>query len=74
MDPGPELNAEDVIAELGAGKRVALIGHFPFVPRLRERVGTVWVLEQEPRGEDLPAGAAREVVPAAACWLSPRRR
>lgn len=59
------LNAEEVIAQHGAGKRVALIGHFPFVPRLRERVGTLWVLEQQPRGEDLPAHAAAEIVPQA---------
>jgi len=64
-DLGPEINAEDVIAELGAGKQVALIGHFPFVPRLRERVGTLWVLEQQPRGEDLPAATAPAVIPAA---------
>jgi len=62
---GPELNAEDVVADLGAGKRVALIGHFPFAPRLRERVDTLWVLEQKPRGEDLPAGTAQAVLPAA---------
>jgi uncharacterized protein (DUF4213/DUF364 family) len=64
-DLGPELNAEDIIAELGAGRRVALVGHFPFVPRLRERVGALTVLEQEPRGEDLPASAARTAIPEA---------
>ncbi|MCI0474904.1 MAG: DUF4213 domain-containing protein, partial [Anaerolineales bacterium] len=35
------VNAEEVIAQHGAGKRVALVGHFPFVPRLRERVGAL---------------------------------
>ncbi|MFQ5855334.1 MAG: Rossmann-like domain-containing protein [Anaerolineae bacterium] len=60
-----DLNAEEVIAERGAGRRVALVGHFPFIPRLRERVGTLWVLEQQPRGEDLPADAASEVIPRA---------
>lgn len=60
-----DLNAEEVIAQHGAGKRVALVGHFPFVPRLRERVGRLWVLEQHPRGDDLPADAAPDVVPQA---------
>lgn len=60
-----EVNAEEVIAEHGAGKSVALVGHFPFVPRLRERVGQLWVLELRPQGEDLPADAASEVVPQA---------
>ncbi len=59
------LNAEHVIAEHGAGKRVALIGHFPFIPRLREQVGVLHVLELEPKGKDLPADAAPEVIPQA---------
>jgi uncharacterized protein (DUF4213/DUF364 family) len=58
-------NAEEVIAHYGVGKRVALIGHFPFIPRLRERLGTLWVVEQQPRGEDLPAAAAAKIVPKA---------
>ena len=60
-----ELNAEEVIARHGAGKQVALIGHFPFIPRLQEHVGTLWVLEQEPRGDDLPAQAAADILPQA---------
>lgn len=60
-----DLNAEEVIARHGEGKRVALVGHFPFVPRLRERVGKLWVLELRPQGEDFPADAASEVVPQA---------
>jgi uncharacterized protein (DUF4213/DUF364 family) len=59
------LNADEVIAQHGAGKQVALVGHFPFIPQLRERVGKLWVLEQDPQGEDLPAEAAATVVPQA---------
>jgi uncharacterized protein (DUF4213/DUF364 family) len=60
-----DVNAEEVIARHGAGKQVALVGHFPFIPRLRERVGKLWVLELRPRGEDLPADSASEVIPQA---------
>ncbi len=60
-----DLNAQVVIAERGAGKHVALVGHFPFVPRLRERVGRLSVLELRPRADDLPASAAAEVIPQA---------
>lgn len=63
--PWAELNAAEVIAERGAGRRVALVGHFPFVEELRERVGALWVLELEPRPGDLPASAAAEVLPRA---------
>lgn len=58
-------NADRVIAEYGAGKQVALIGHFPFIPWVRERVGQLWVLEQQPKGEDLPAEAASDIIPRA---------
>lgn len=60
-----DLNAEDVIARRGAGKHVVLVGHFPFVPRLQERVGRLSVLELRPRGDDLPASAAPDVIPQA---------
>jgi uncharacterized protein (DUF4213/DUF364 family) len=59
------LNAGEVIAQHGTDKRVALVGHFPFIPRLRDRVGALWVLEKQPSGEDLPAEAASDVIPRA---------
>ena len=64
-DQWVELNAEEVIAHHGAGKQVALVGHFPFIPRLRERVANLWVLELRPQGDDLPADAAEDVIPQA---------
>ena len=60
-----DANAEEVIIQHGAGKKVALIGHFPFIPRVREQVGTLWVLELRPRGDDLPAIATPEILPQA---------
>jgi len=59
------LNAEDVIAEKGAGKSVVLIGHFPFVRRLEPKVGSLTVLELEPRPGDLPVSKAKDVIPPA---------
>ncbi len=60
-----DLNAEHVVVELGAGKRVAVVGHFPFVARWREIAAQVWVVEKRPRGEDLPAEAAADILPQA---------
>jgi uncharacterized protein (DUF4213/DUF364 family) len=60
-----DLNAEQVLAEHGLGKKVALIGHFPFVTRLRSQVAELWVLEQQPKAGDLPAQSAAEILPQA---------
>ena len=40
-----EINASEVLASRGRGKNVALIGHFPFIPQLRQAVGQLWVIE-----------------------------
>ncbi len=60
-----DLNAEEVIAEAGAGKTVVMVGHFPFAGRLRQRVGALHVLELDPRGDDLPAARTPETIPQA---------
>ncbi len=60
-----DMNAEVVLAKHGAGKKVVVIGHFPFLDRLRNHVGELLVLEQHPQPGDLPASAAAEILPQA---------
>jgi len=60
-----EMNARDLLLEQGRGKRVALVGHFPFVPALREAAGQLTVLELAPRPGDLAADEAERVIPEA---------
>lgn len=58
-----EKNAFDLILEKGEGKNVAIIGHFPWIPKLRERIRNFWVLEQRLREGDLPAKEADRILP-----------
>lgn len=60
-----ELNAEDLVVARGSGRRVAIVGHFPFTERVRREAGACWVLELNPRPGDLPADRAEEVLPQA---------
>jgi len=60
-----EINASEVLMKRGAGKNVALVGHFPFIPRLRKSVGNLWVIEQHPSGADHPVQSAAEPIPEA---------
>lgn len=60
-----EINAGQVLAERGRAKNVALIGHFPFIPKLREAVANLWVIEQRPGQGEYPASAAADLLPQA---------
>jgi uncharacterized protein (DUF4213/DUF364 family) len=60
-----EVNAREVILERGAGRRVAIVGRFPFVERVRKVAAECWVLELRPHPGELPAGRAAEVLPQA---------
>jgi uncharacterized protein len=60
-----DLNAATLLAERGRGRNVAIVGHFPFVSRLRDSVGTLSVIEQVPSEGDLPAEAAVDLLPRA---------
>jgi len=60
-----ELNAADLILEKGAGKRVAIVGHFPFLPRVREKAKALWVIEKNPREGDLDETQTDRLIPQA---------
>lgn len=60
-----QINAEEVILEQGTGKKVAIVGHFPFTPHIREAASETWVLELNPGDDDLPANRAPELLPQA---------
>ena len=59
------LNAAEYLASRGQGAAVALIGHFPFVERLRPAVGELWVIELAPEDGDYPASMAPLLLPRA---------
>ena len=43
-----KINAAEVIIERGTGRDVAIVGHFPFVDRVRSKAKNCWVIELEP--------------------------
>jgi len=50
-----EENAFDILAREGRDKNIAVIGHFPWIPKLRNIARKLWVIEQKPQEGDLPA-------------------
>jgi uncharacterized protein (DUF4213/DUF364 family) len=60
-----EANALQLLVERGRDRNVALIGHFPFIPDLREAARDLWVIEQDPAEDEHPASAAADLLPKA---------
>lgn len=60
-----ELNARDLIAERGEGRRIAIVGHFPFVAKLRKICKELWVIEKNPKQGDFPESEAGNLIPRA---------
>jgi len=60
------INAEELIAEHGRGKNIAVIGHFPFTDRLKTLAKELWVFELAPKDkDDLPPERMAELLPRA---------
>jgi len=65
VDSCIELNAAELIAEKGKGKRIAIVGHFPFVSKVRGYSKELWVIEKNPKGDDLGEAEADNLIPQA---------
>ena len=58
-----ELNAGDLLSKKGEGKKVAIIGHFPFIPQLRTVVSELWVIERNPQEGDFTEAESEGLLP-----------
>lgn len=59
------VNAADILAEKGGGRKIAIIGHFPFVPQLRQAARELWVIEKNPAGDDFTEAEGAKFIPRA---------
>lgn len=58
-------NALDILVRKGSGKKIAIVGHFPWVSQIRTIAKKLWVIEKRPQEGDLPAEAAVDILPQA---------
>ena len=59
------INASEVIAKESEGKNLVVVGHFPFVDRMKSIAKNCWVIEKRPFKDDFPEEAAIEFIPQA---------
>jgi uncharacterized protein len=60
-----EINAKDILLEKGRGKRVGIIGHFPFLEAQRGEYGRCDIFEKQPREGDLREADIPDFLPLA---------
>jgi uncharacterized protein (DUF4213/DUF364 family) len=60
-----EMNAAEVLIQRGRGRHVAVVGHFPFIPKLRDAAAELWVIEKNPAEGEFPAATAPDLIPRA---------
>jgi uncharacterized protein (DUF4213/DUF364 family) len=65
LDSCTEHNTAELILLKGEGKKVAIVGHFPFIPRVCEKVKALWVIEKNPRQGDFSEEEAARLIPQA---------
>jgi uncharacterized protein (DUF4213/DUF364 family) len=66
-DPGllTHVDAADWLVEQGRGRKVALVGRFPFIDELKPVVAQLWVLELTPQPGEFNADQASLLIPQA---------
>ena len=57
------INAFDIIAEKGKNKNIGIIGHFPFIPKLKKDAHQLWVFEKRLQEGDLPEADIENLLP-----------
>jgi uncharacterized protein len=57
------IGVPDLILEKGRDRTVAVLGHFPFLERLRGAVGELHVFELKPSQGELPLSQVRDILP-----------
>lgn len=60
-----QANASEIIERHARDKNLVVIGHFPFVERLRPMLKNCWVIEKRPYGDDFPEETAQTFIPQA---------
>ena len=60
-----DIGAYEILAEKGRNLDVAVVGHFPFIPKLRDVARNVWVIEKQARPGDFAESEAKNILPKA---------
>lgn len=68
-----DIDGLKLVREIGVGKNISVIGHFPFLEALGEVARNLWIIEKHPLPGDLRNRAAGSIYPSRISSSSRRR-
>lgn len=63
VDKHSGVDGLQLVKEVGKGKNISIIGHFPFLDDLAKEAKNLWIIEKQPRPGDLTEEEGREFLP-----------
>lgn len=65
VDPGKHSDVEGLklAKDLGKGKNISVIGHFPSMDDLAKEAKNLWIIEKNPRPGDYPEAMGNDLIP-----------
>ncbi len=58
-----DIDGLKLVREIGEGKNISVIGHFPFLEELGKVTRNLWIIEKHPLPGDLPEESSRKYLP-----------
>jgi uncharacterized protein (DUF4213/DUF364 family) len=65
IDPNryADVDGLQIVKDMGKGKNVSIIGHFPFLDALAREAKNLWIIEKQPRPGDYPEEKGNDFLP-----------
>ncbi len=57
-----DLDGLKLVHDIGKGKNVSIIGHFPFLEDLAKTAANLWIIEKHPRPGDIPEEGGKDYI------------
>ncbi len=58
-----DMDGLQIVKEMGKGKNISVIGHFPFLQDVAREARNLWIIEKQPRPGDFPVERGNDFIP-----------
>jgi hypothetical protein len=62
-DKYTDIDGLQIVKDMGKGKNISVIGHFPFLANVAKEAKNLWIIERQPRPGDYPEERGSEFLP-----------